>query len=153
LGDRLTIEKPLDDDWQRLRLLQLKASYALGDVNRADILLDDYEYTKDSLYAAQYIGQGREMSENYKLDKFERQIKEQELRLSNTSYQRYGLIVGIVVLLAILAILYFHFREKDRLAHRVALKNAEISVQNEILKQANKQNELLLREIHHRVKN
>ncbi len=153
MDGRLAGNRPSEEDWHRLRLLQLKAFYALGDVNRADILLDDYEYTKDSLYAAQYIGQGREMSENYKLEKFERQIKEQELRLSNTSYQRYGLIVGIVVLLTILAILYFHFREKDRLAHRVALKNAEISVQNEILKQANKQNELLLREIHHRVKN
>lgn len=153
LDKRLGGEDPPGEDWHRIRLLQLKAFYALGDVNRADMLLDDYEYTKDSLYAAQYIGQGREMSENYKLEKFERQIKEQELRLSNTSYQRYGLIIGIFVLLTILAILYFHFREKDRLAHRVALKNTEISVQNEILKQANKQNELLLREIHHRVKN
>ncbi len=150
---QLTDQVQLAEDWHNMRLLQLKALYALGDINRADMLLDDYEYAKDSLYAAQYVGQGREMSENYKLEKFERQIKEQELRLSNTSYQRYGLIVGIVVLLTILTILYMHFREKDRLAHRVALKNAEISVQNEILKQANKQNELLLREIHHRVKN
>src|SRR5690606_17847904 len=92
-------------------------------------------------------------SENYKLDKFERQIKEQDLLLSNTRYQRYGLITGIAVLLAILVILYFLFWEKDKLAHRVAFMNAEISVKNEILKQANKQNELLLREIHHRVKN
>ena len=153
LESRLTDRKSQEEERHRVRLLQTKALYALGDVNRADMLLDDYEYAKDSLYAAQYIGQGREMSENYKMEKFERQIKEQELRLSNTNYQRYGLIVGIVVLLTILAILYFHFREKDRLAHRVALQNAEISVQNEILKQANKQNELLLREIHHRVKN
>ena len=142
-----------EDDWQPVRSLQLRALYALGNINQADKLLDDYEYRKDSLYAAQYIGQGREMSENYKLEKFERQIKEQELRLSNTSYQRYGLIVGIIVLLAILVILYFHFREKDKLAHSVAVKNAEISIQNEVLKQANRQNELLLREIHHRVKN
>lgn len=140
-------------NWQALRLLQAKALYVLGNRDRADQLLDEYEYTNDSLYSAQYIGQGREMSESYKLEKFERQIKEQELRLSNTSYQRRGLLAGIVVLLVILLILYVHFREKDRLAHRVALKNSEISVQNEILKQANKQNELLLREIHHRVKN
>ncbi|PPL00004.1 sensor histidine kinase [Parapedobacter indicus] len=153
LDSRLADKKPPEDDWHRLRLLQLKAFYALGDVNRADILLDDYEYSKDSLYAAQYIGQGREMNENYKLEKFGRQIKEQQLRLANTNYQRYGLTVGIVVLLTVLTILCLHFREKDRLVHRVALKNAEISVQNDILKQANKQNELLLREIHHRVKN
>jgi len=137
----------------RVRSLHVKVLYALGDFQRADSLFDDYEYGRDSLYAAQYIGQGMEMSENYKLEKFERQIKEQELLLANTNYQRYGLIAGIVLLLTILGILYFHFREKDKLAHRVAIKNAEISVQNEILKQANRQNELLLREIHHRVKN
>lgn len=153
LDNRLSDRKEPNENWDRMRLLKLRALYATGDVDGADVLLDDYEYTKDSLYAAQYVGQGREMSENYKLEKFERQIKEQELRLSDTSYQRYGLIVGILVLLTILAVLYFHFREKDRLAHSVALKNTEISVQNEILKQANKQNELLLREIHHRVKN
>lgn len=137
----------------RIQSLHVKILYAMGDGSRADSLFDAYEYAKDSLYTAHYIGQSREMSENYKLDKFERQIKEQELLLSNTRYQRYGLIAGIGVLLTILVILYFHFREKDKLAHRVAIKNTEISVQNEVLKQANKQNELLLREIHHRVKN
>ncbi len=141
------------EEWHRIQSLRLRVLYALGRIEQADSLFDDYDYARDSLYAVQYIGQSMEMSENYKLEKFERQIKEQELMLSNTSYQRYGLIAGIVVLLTILAILYLHFREKDRLAHRVAIKNAEISVQNEILKQANKQNELLLREIHHRVKN
>jgi len=144
-----------DTQMERYRIqgLHVKILYAMGDGQRADSLFEAYEYAKDSLYSAHYIGQSREMSENYKLDKFERQIKEQELLLSNTRYQRYGLIAGIGVLLTILVILYFHFREKDKLAHRVAIKNTEISVQNEVLKQANKQNELLLREIHHRVKN
>lgn len=135
------------------RALHVKIAYALGNFSAGDSLFDALEYSKDSLYAVQYVGQGIEFRENYKLEKFERQIKEQELLLANTRYQRYGLIAGIIVLLTILGILYFHFREKDKLAHRVALKNAEISVQNEVLKQANKQNELLLREIHHRVKN
>ena len=138
---------------QRVQALHVKILYAVGDRQHADSLFDAYEYAKDSLYTVHYVGQGREMSENYKLDRFERQIKEQELLLSNTRYQRYGLIVGIAVLLTILVILYFHFREKDKLAHRVAIKNREISVQNEELRQANEQNELLLREIHHRVKN
>ena len=136
-----------------IQSLHVKIAYAMGDGRLGDSLFSAYEYAKDSLYTAHYVGQGREMSENYKLDKFERQIKEQELLLSNTRYQRYGLIGGMAVLLTILIILYFHFREKDKLAHRVATKNTEISVQNEVLKQANKQNELLLREIHHRVKN
>lgn len=137
----------------RIQSLHVKVLYAMGEAQRADSLFEAYEYAKDSLYTAHYIGQGREMSESYRLDKFERQIKEQELMLSNTRYQRYGLITGIGVLLTILIVLYFLFRDKDKLAHRVAIKNTEISVQNEVLKQANKQNELLLREIHHRVKN
>lgn len=139
--------------WREVRSLYFKVLYALGDVRQADSLFNDYEYIKDSVYTAQYVGQGMEMRENYKLEEFERQIREQQLELSNTNYQRYGFIIGILVLLTVLVILYFLFREKDKLAHRVAIKNAEISVQNEILKQANRQNELLLREIHHRVKN
>ena len=137
----------------RIRALILKIYYALGDVKRADSLFGVYEHANDSLSTAYYVGQSREMRENYTLDRFERQIKEQDLMLANTRYQRYGLLASIAVLLTILVILYFHFREKDKLAHRVATKNAEISVQNEVLKRANKQNELLLREIHHRVKN
>lgn len=137
----------------RIRTLQMKVLYAQGNRQRADSLFGVLEHARDSLYTAYYTGQSREMTENYQLDRFERQIKEQELMLSNTRYQRYGLLAGIAVLLTILIILYFHFREKDKLAHRVAIKNTEISVQNEVLKQANKQNELLLREIHHRVKN
>ncbi|MGK6350861.1 sensor histidine kinase [Parapedobacter sp. DT-150] len=146
-------DKARTETWSGLRALQARIHYARGNLQKADSLFNDYAYTKDSLYAAQYIGQGAAMHENYQLEKFERQIREQELQLSNTNYQRYGLIGGIVVLLAVLGILYFHFREKDKLAHRVATKNAAISVQNEVLKQANKQNDLLLREIHHRVKN
>jgi Signal transduction histidine kinase len=137
----------------QIRSLQLKALYALGRIDEADSLFDDYDYTKDSLFAAQYAGQVMEMREDHQLERLERRLDDQAVRLSDTAYQQYGLIASIAILLSILVILYLHFRTKDRLAHRMALKNAEISVQNEILKQANKHNELLLREIHHRVKN
>ncbi|WP_257670302.1 tetratricopeptide repeat-containing sensor histidine kinase [Parapedobacter tibetensis] len=152
LNTKLADQKREDDQYL-IFALQFKILYALRDFRKADQLFNDYEYTRDSLYTAQYIGQGIEMSENYKLDKFKRQILEQELKLSNSIYQRYGFIAGIAVLLIILGILYFHFREKDKLAHREVIKNSEISVQNEILKQTNRHNELLMREIHHRVKN
>src|SRR5690606_17322265 len=86
------------EEWRQIRSLHFKILYAMDDFRRADSLFDDFEHAQDSLYAAQYVGQGMEISENYKLEKFERQIKEQELLLSNTYYQRYGLITGIVVL-------------------------------------------------------
>src|SRR5690606_17334102 len=51
----------------RIQALHVKIVYAMGDSRLADSLFDAFEYAKDSLYTAHYIGQGREMSENYKV--------------------------------------------------------------------------------------
>lgn len=130
--------------------LMANANYVLGRITEANSLFERFRHMSDSLLIEQFVQADAELSDKFIMA---RQEDVDRLKLSNTIYQRYGLIVSVVVLLAILVILYIHFREKDKLANRVAIKNAEISVQNEILKQANIQNELLLREIHHRVKN
>lgn len=137
-------------EMRKVVTLMSMANYALGRIDEAAALFNRSHYLADSLLVEQFIQADAELSDKFILA---RQEDVDRLKLSNTIYQRYGLIVSVVVLLAILVILYIHFREKDKLANRVAIKNAEISVQNEILKQANIQNELLLREIHHRVKN
>lgn len=137
-------------EMRKVVALMSMANYALGRIDDAAALFNRSHYLADSLLVEQFVQADAELSDKFILA---RQEDVDRLKLSNTIYQRYGLIVSVVVLLAILVILYIHFREKDKLANRVAIKNAEISVQNEILKQANIQNELLLREIHHRVKN
>lgn len=139
-----------NSDVRKVVALMASANYAMGRLDEAARLYDRILYLGDSLLIEQFVQADAELSDKFILA---RQEDVDRLKLSNTIYQRYGLIVSVVVLLAILVILYIHFREKDKLANRVAIKNAEISVQNEILKQANIQNELLLREIHHRVKN
>ncbi len=139
-----------NSDVRKVVALMASANYAMGRVDEAERLYDRVLYLGDSLLIEQFVQADAELSDKFIMA---RQEDVDRLKLSNTIYQRYGLIVSVVVLLAILVILYIHFREKDKLANRVAIKNAEISVQNEILKQANIQNELLLREIHHRVKN
>lgn len=135
---------------RKVLALMANANYVLGRLDEANQLFDTYRRMNDSLLVEQFVQADAELSDKFVMA---RQEDVDRLKLSNTIYQRYGLIVSVVVLLAVLVILYIHFREKDKLANRVAIKNAEISVQNEILKQANIQNELLLREIHHRVKN
>lgn len=152
-AEKLTADLYQQKNYNEIRnvlALMAKANFALGHFDDANSLFERYQRSTDSLLADQFVQADAELSDKFVLA---RQEDVDRLKFSNSVYQRYGFIAGLVVLTAILLILYIHFREKDKLATRVAIKNAEISAQNDVLKQANIQNEILLREIHHRVKN
>lgn len=76
-----------------------------------------------------------------------------EKLLRYTTQQQIAAIAFLLLLVALGLINYKRYRDKRRHVIEMATKNKKIDRQFNMLKQTNKQNELLLREIHHRVKN
>lgn len=101
---------------------------------------------KDSLINAQIVEATTEMSAKYEAEKKDKAILalqyEDQLKESRITNQRMAL-AGTGVALALLGFLFF----------RVRAKNQKIEQQNEVITKALAEKELLLREIHHRVKN
>jgi two-component sensor histidine kinase len=143
----------VDDYVRAVKSLLIRVEYARGHTQQADVLFSEYQLWRDRYFREQYNEQGAELNEQFMLEKLERQIEMQKLSLTNATYQKYGLIGGIILLLIILVVLYFHARQRDQYVYRMTKINQKISKQNEVLQEANNQNEYLLREIHHRVKN
>ncbi|MDX3912673.1 MAG: sensor histidine kinase [Pseudosphingobacterium sp.] len=82
------------------------------------------------------------------------QLLLQEYRHGGASTQQKVVITIILFLFMALGFInYIRFRDKRRHAIELANKNKKIDRQYSQLKRTNEQNELLLREIHHRVKN
>lgn len=107
----------------------------------------------DSFYYHSLTRNIESLRTEYELSKSNARIKELDLisnknrlELSNTRIVRNVTIAGAISLLIILLLLYNHYRVKQRNAK-------EITEKNTTLEKLLEEKELLLREIHHRVKN
>lgn len=117
-------------------------------------LMKQREHTlADSFYYNSLTRNIESLRTEYELSKSNARIKELDLisnknrlELSNTRIVRNVTIAGAASLLIILLLLYNHYRVKQRNAK-------EISEKNTTLEKLLEEKELLLREIHHRVKN
>lgn len=107
---------------------------------------------------AGFMLQGQEGPHTTENDNFTNDDREQQLLLKEKdlhyiTQQRLVLICGLLLLVTLGMINYKRYREKKMHALELAAKNKKIDRQFALLKRTNAQNELLLREIHHRVKN
>ncbi len=96
----------------------------------------------------------------YETQKREQAIKDlqQEKALSTAQAEkerslRYGILVIVSLLLGLLAMLYNRYRLKQRALRTITEQKGQIEQQNIIITDKNQENEVLLREVHHRVKN
>lgn len=86
-------------------------------------------------------------------DKQEQLLLQEYRHAGVTTQQKVVITLILLLFMALGFINYIRFRDKRRHAIELANKNKKIDRQYNQLKRTNEQNELLLREIHHRVKN
>lgn len=100
----------------------------------------------DSLNSKAKSRQINELETIYETAEKEKKILEQDLRLRNYRIRVILAVASVVLLGVVLLFLYSRFRSKRKNEAALSKKNTEIQ-------QALEQREILLREIHHRVKN
>ena len=77
----------------------------------------------------------------------------QQAKMDRERNLRYGILAAVVLLLGLLAVLYSRYRLKQRALRTISEQKNRIEQQNALITDKNRENEVLLREIHHRVKN
>lgn len=79
-------------------------------------------------------------------------VEKENLRLQG-NIRFYAMLAGILVFFLIAFILYRNNRSRSKVNKKLATLNLDLANKNTLLDHRNEQNELLLKEIHHRVKN
>jgi two-component sensor histidine kinase len=162
LDSALRILNEIDAPQLLLKNIKLRADlYAqTGKSEEANMIYEKYIFLYDSIAAVdkdllmlnQRIAyQTNELEEKIRLQKNEltaRQIFEEK-----RSSQRTLLLVLLTLLLAILIIGYFSLLKIKKRERELREKNEEITTKNSIIGAALKEKELLVKEVHHRVKN
>jgi two-component system, sensor histidine kinase PdtaS len=80
-------------------------------------------------------------------------IIKKENELTQKSKERNWYIAALIAGLFLLVLVYRNFRLKQKSNQQLELLNGELETKNTLLDKRNAENELLLKEIHHRVKN
>jgi len=108
--------------------------------------LEKYRYLKDSLYSIQRTQVAENLETVYQTEKKEQLIAqlelEDELQASQLSFQRWIIYGGTAALAILAGLLWTLFG-----------RNKKINQQNEIITKSLQEKNILLKEIHHRVKN
>lgn len=120
--------------------------FKLGRYNRAYKLLSESNVYRDSIYSSEKNKQIAEINTKYETEIKEAEIKELELedQLNNSRIrQQRNTIIGLGLGLGVLSLLLYNiFNQKN-----------EIKSQNATISKSAAEKDILLREIHHRVKN
>ncbi len=125
----------------------------MGRYQEANVFLRDYYQLKDSMFTETKHQQMMELEEKYQVEKGKREIEtlnaantKQQLEIEAQKSER-NLWIGISALgfVFVMIFIYFYLNKKKL--------SEELGVRNELIKKAVGEKDVLLREIHHRVKN
>ncbi|PKQ44274.1 tetratricopeptide repeat-containing sensor histidine kinase [Confluentibacter flavum] len=125
-------------------------------------LFSIYELKGDYKTALEYHIEWTEANQIIEVERNERSLRESELQvnvlkqdqeLAANQRQKIIYIVALVIGALLLGLLYRNYRLKQRSNQKLKALNGELADKNVLLDKRNAENELLLKEIHHRVKN
>lgn len=130
-----------------------KAYAATSDYKQANTAFVRYDQLKDSLFTTDANRRIAELQTQFDVAKKEATIRGQQTSLKQQKRLQL-LTVGIAALLAVvLASLYWSYWNNQRTSRQLESLNQTLATKNSQLDKRNADNELLLKEIHHRVKN
>jgi two-component sensor histidine kinase len=165
LGDIALEEGKYDetiDYYKKVREISLANNFKVSSIDALDALRDVYEQKDNFAQALAYSKQFNEEYLAYEEDKNKRSLRENELQINVLEQEkeldknRQVQIIFVVIIfvgLALLALVYWNYKLKQKNNVRLAVLNTELNSKNELLDRKVVENELLLKEIHHRVKN
>ena len=125
-------------------------------------LFSIYELKGDYKTALEYYIKWSEANNLIEIERNERSLRESELnvnllkqdkQLAAKRQQQTIYIVALTIGALLLGLLYRNYRLKKRSNQKLKALNGELADKNALLDQRNAENVLLLKEIHHRVKN
>jgi two-component system, sensor histidine kinase PdtaS len=140
--------------------LFLKNRYAAESMSQ--YLGEAYQQKGDLPNALLYFKEYFDKSLIFEKEKNERGLRENELqmnlltqekKLTYKQNQQIIFIVALLIVVILLALSYRNFRLKQKSNNQLAQFNNDLASKNLLLDKKNAENELLLKEIHHRVKN
>lgn len=126
------------------------------------VISDTYKGKGDFKKALEYREQFYQESLAFEREKNARSLRESDLQvnvlnqqreLESKATQQKIFIVLLVMGLVLLGLIFYNYWIKQKSSKRLALLNKNLESKNSLLDKRNAENELLLKEIHHRVKN
>lgn len=152
-----TLEKLccLNEVKMKIQLLELQSSYFEEKEEYKTSLkyTSEIKHLKDSLLSVQNLNLLKSTELNYFIENKEKEVASKNQIIEEKEKEKTNLIIIIIGLIALLTTSFFAFQNNRRKRLEIEKMNASISKKNEEIKVSLHEKELLLKEIHHRVKN
>lgn len=155
----LTLAQEMDSNRRQMEahLSLSKIHEAAGNYEQALTHHQHYVAAKDSVFNAEKTRIVAQMQTRYETEEKKQMIEvlQQESRIQALQAERWRnrMIAGVGVLLLFSGFLFGRYRLKQRSNRLLEAKNEEIEAQREALERSLAEKKVLLREVHHRVKN
>ncbi|MBZ5858414.1 tetratricopeptide repeat-containing sensor histidine kinase [Flavihumibacter profundi] len=151
---QVATEKFGDNYFLHLAYKELGTAYAAtGDYKNAHTAFLKYDQLKDSVFTADADQRVAKLQTEFEVAQKESTIKSQELSILQQKRLQWMILSAAGLLIFSLVVLYRNYQNKQLLNTKLGSLNNDLAQKNAQLDKRNAENELLLKEIHHRVKN
>ncbi len=151
---RIVVEQPyIFDLISTLDSMQGRPQEALKNYKLSIRIADSIKNERTNANINKLQVEYRTLEKEKEIQKLNTQNKAKELSLVRKRFQNYALTGALIFALVIAGGLYSRFKTKGKLNKELALKNQDLMEKRALLENALAEREVLIREIHHRVKN